>query len=58
MSTRLLDNAVALMMIVAANLPYVAGKFGGSTRSRKPPSTTHASIDAEDGKELSTLLSR
>ncbi len=30
MSTRLLDNAVAWMRIVAASLPYVAGKFGGS----------------------------
>ena len=49
------------MRIVAASLPYVAGKFGGSigpTRSMKLPSTTHASTDAEDGKELSTLLSR
>ncbi len=46
------------MRIVAASLPYVVGKFGGSTRSRKIPSTTHASTDAEDGKDLSTLLSR
>ena len=42
------------MRIVAASLSYVAGKFGGSTRSRKLPSTTHASTDADDGKELST----
>ena len=41
--------------IVAASLPYVAGKFGGSTHNRKLPSTTHASLCAEDGKELSTL---
>ena len=46
------------MRIVAASLPYVACKFGGSTRSRMRPSTTHASTDAEDGKELSTSLSR
>ena len=32
------------MRIVAASLPYVVGKFGGSIRSRKPPPVCRSSI--------------